>query len=495
MASVMYSTVELTDRGRQNYKILVEICHKLEQEGYWRQAGSVMKQTIRQTLDLYVQSLMIGLAVRMEEISQQQHDFICSLTETDPLELRGRETLMDRDVVNAAEKIIGMPPILIQLCGVRDVENGGRAALRFMETAFNILHCLIGLEQRSDQRGQAYINDCYHHAIMFVQSEDQSVSERYNNGKDQIVDEGQNDEKEQIEAEREFQKVKKRIQQREKAEKEAQEKRIADLLEQLDHLIGLETVKKEINSLVNLIKVRHMREKMNLPAMDMSYHMVFTGNPGTGKTTVARLVAEIYRELGILSGGQLVETDRSRLVAGYVGQTAINVREVVEQAIGGVLFIDEAYALVSPDTGNDYGSEAVDTLVKMMEDHRDDLVVIVAGYPDEMQQFLRSNTGLISRFNKFIAFEDYTDRQLLDILCVMAADAGFAVEQGALDRLAVGMSAMTPQERKDFGNARGVRNIFEKMIVNQANRLVMLREPTREQLSTLTEKDAVFEGE
>ena len=190
-----------------------------------------------------------------------------------------------------------------------------------------------------------------------------------------------------------------------------------------------------------------------------------------------------------------METDRSRLVAGYVGQTAINVREVVEQAIGGVLFIDEAYALVSPDTGNDYGSEAVDTLVKMMEDHRDDLVVIVAGYPDEMQQFLRSNTGLISRFNKFIAFEDYTDRQLLDILCVMAADAGFAVEQGALDRLAVGMSAMTPQERKDFGNARGVRNIFEKMIVNQANRLVMLREPTREQLSTLTEKDAVFEGE
>jgi SpoVK/Ycf46/Vps4 family AAA+-type ATPase len=225
--------------------------------------------------------------------------------------------------------------------------------------------------------------------------------------------------------------------------------------------------------------------------MEMSYHMVFTGSPGTGKTTVARLVARIYRELGILSEGQLVETDRSRLVAGYVGQTAINVREIVEQAIGGVLFIDEAYALVSSEAANDFGSEAVDTLVKLMEDHRDNLVVIVAGYTEEMQVFLKSNTGLISRFNKFISFEDYADDQLLEILQVMVKRAGLVVEPEALETVGKRLAQMTPEERKDFGNARGVRNIFEKMVMNQANRVVLLEEPTKEQLMTLTGEDAV----
>ena len=275
----------------------------------------------------------------------------------------------------------------------------------------------------------------------------------------------------------------------EETEKEAKEQRVAKLLDELNQLVGLDNVKEEVRSLVNLIKVRRMREEYKLPAMDMSYHMVFTGNPGTGKTTVARLVARIYRELGILSEGQLIETDRSRLVAGYVGQTAINVREVVEQAIGGVLFIDEAYALVSPDTMNDYGSEAVDTLVKMMEDHRDDLVVIVAGYREEMEQFLRSNTGLISRFNKFITFEDYSEQQLLEILTVMAEQAGMVVEDTAVKKLGLYLASMNEQERRDFGNARGVRNVFERMIVNQANRIVLLEEPTKEQLITLTAQD------
>ena len=309
---------------------------------------------------------------------------------------------------------------------------------------------------------------------------------------DEVESEGniqESPEDEQREARKEFEKVKKRLQERQKAEKEAKEQRVAKLLDELNQLVGLDNVKEEVRSLVNLIKVRRMREEYKLPAMDMSYHMVFTGNPGTGKTTVARLVARIYRELGILSEGQLIETDRSRLVAGYVGQTAINVREVVEQAIGGVLFIDEAYALVSPDTTNDYGSEAVDTLVKMMEDHRDDLVVIVAGYREEMEQFLRSNTGLISRFNKFITFEDYSEQQLLEILTVMAEQAGMVVEDTAVKKLGLYLASMNEQERRDFGNARGVRNVFERMIVNQANRIVLLEEPTKEQLITLTAQD------
>lgn len=298
-------------------------------------------------------------------------------------------------------------------------------------------------------------------------------------------------EREEKQAREEFQKVKKRLLDREKAEKEAQEKRIADLLKELNELVGLDSVKDEIQSLINLIKIRKLREKMDMPLMDMSYHMVFTGSPGTGKTTVARLVAKIYKELGILSDGKLIETDRSRLVAGYVGQTAINVREIVERAIGGVLFIDEAYSLVSPDTANDFGSEAVDTLVKMMEDHRDNLVVIVAGYTEEMKVFLRSNTGLISRFNKFIAFDDYSEEQLLDILQVMVKQAGLCIEQGAVEKIRDKLQMMTPEEKVDFGNARGVRNIFERMVVNQANRLVLLEEPTREELMNIVEADAL----
>ncbi len=298
-------------------------------------------------------------------------------------------------------------------------------------------------------------------------------------------------EREEKQAREEFQKVKKRLLEREKAEKEAQEKRIAGLLKELNELVGLDSVKEEIQSLINLIKIRKLREKMNMPMMDMSYHMVFTGSPGTGKTTVARLVARIYKELGILSDGKLVETDRSRLVAGYVGQTAINVREIVERAIGGVLFIDEAYSLVSPDTANDFGSEAVDTLVKMMEDHRDNLVVIVAGYTEEMKVFLRSNTGLISRFNKFISFDDYSEEQLVEILQVMVKQAGLCIEQGAVEKVREKLGAMSQEERIDFGNARGVRNIFERMVVNQANRLVLLEEPTREELMNIVEADAL----
>lgn len=550
MDSAMYSQAEILAMGRQYYQKLVKICGDIEQEGYWRQAETVMKQSIYQVLDLYVQSLMVGLAVHMESLSDSQWEYIHSITDSDPLDLAGQQSQFTTETVQYAEKYAAMPPVLIQICGVYDTQGDTKYAAVFMDTLINVLLCMMETENRSDQRGQAYILDFFQQAVMFVcaecpdstreenyilhklnagkissgvswlmgeasqteksgkrkkkknrlreeqktaqqefEKEKQRIEEEQRTAREEFLKEKLRLEEEQKAAQQEFQKVKKRLQEREKAEKEAREKKIAELLEELNRLVGLEAVKEEIHSLVNLIKVREMREKMDLPMMDMSYHMVFTGNPGTGKTTVARLVARIYRELGILSGGQLVETDRSRLVAGYVGQTAINVREVVEQAMGGVLFIDEAYALISPDASNDYGSEAVDTLVKMMEDHRDDLVVIVAGYTEEMKSFLRSNTGLISRFNKFIAFEDYTQAQLLEILKVMAGQAGMTVEENALKRIGLRLAAMNDQERQDFGNARGVRNLFEKMIVNQANRLVTLKEPTREQLMTLTEAD------
>lgn len=283
--------------------------------------------------------------------------------------------------------------------------------------------------------------------------------------------------------------VKKRIMDRERAEQEAHEQKISELMGELNGLVGLESVKQEIQSLINLIKIRKLRSKMNLPEMDMSYHMVFTGSPGTGKTTVARLVAKIYKELGILSEGNLIETDRSGLVAGYVGQTAIKVHEIVEQAIGGILFIDEAYSLANPDVQNDFGTEAVDTLVKLMEDHRDNLVIIVAGYTDEMQNFLKSNTGLISRFNKFIDFPDYSRSELVEIMGVMAENAGLTIEEPAKQRVFDIMEQKTSEEWETFGNARGIRNMFEKFVMNQANRLVMMSEPSKEDLILIKEED------
>ena len=269
-------------------------------------------------------------------------------------------------------------------------------------------------------------------------------------------------------------------------------KRMEKLMNRLDELVGLHSVKEEVRSLVNLIRVRKMREEYHLPGMPMSYHMVFTGSPGTGKTTVARLIGEIYRELGILSKGMMIETDRAGLVAGYVGQTAIKVKEVVDRARGGILFIDEAYTLSSAAGGNDFGTEAIDMLVKLMEDYREDLVIIVAGYTQEMETFLKSNTGLISRFNKFIDFPDYGDGELVDILNGMAKRAGFSLEDEVMEAVRGYLLRLTGEQRGDFGNARGIRNLFEKMVAAQANRVVGYGQPTKEQLSSITFEDCKF---
>lgn len=292
-------------------------------------------------------------------------------------------------------------------------------------------------------------------------------------------------------AKEQFQLVKKRLRDREEAEVREREARLQKLVDELDALVGLQGVKEEIQSLINLIRIRKLREQMKMPLMDMSYHMVFTGAPGTGKTTVARIVAKIYRELGILSKETVIETDRSGLVAGYVGQTALKVHELVEQAVGGVLFIDEAYALVNPDVPNDFGMEAVDTLVKLMEDHRDDLVIIVAGYTEEMKSFLKCNTGLVSRFNKFINFPDYSNQELLEILDVMASNAGLTIEQDAKEAIGHRLDQMNSEQKEEFGNARGIRNMFEKIVMNQANRLITQPHPSREMLMTILKDDIV----
>ena len=264
--------------------------------------------------------------------------------------------------------------------------------------------------------------------------------------------------------------------------------KIEDLRKELDSYVGLAAVKREVKDLIDLAAVEQLRRQHGLPTADMSLHMVFTGNPGTGKTTIARLMARVYHSLGILSRGQLVEVDRSGLVAGYVGQTAIKTRKVIDSALGGVLFIDEAYAL-NGGGANDFGQEAIDTLLKAMEDHRDDLVVIVAGYDGLMDAFIHSNPGLESRFNRFLHFADYTEEELLAIFRMQCQKGCYVLDPAAEEPLRALLEARMG-DAVSFGNARGVRNLFEQILVRQAGRLAgQGSSVTKEDLMRITAAD------
>jgi type VII secretion ATPase EccA len=264
-----------------------------------------------------------------------------------------------------------------------------------------------------------------------------------------------------------------------------------DPYEELDELIGLEDVKAEVHSLANFVKVQKQREQQGLKTAKLSYHLVLTGSPGTGKTTVARIIARIYKDLGILKKGHTVETDRSGLVAKYIGQTAQQTNHVVDSALNGVLFIDEAYSLV-PE-GNmigDYGQEAISTLLKRMEDDRDRLVVIIAGYPKEMNRFIDSNPGLKSRFTRYINFPDYTSKELFEIFVKLYLKKNqYTITDDAAAYLRKSLDEAVAHKDKNFGNARYVRNVFEKAIQEQANRVSTLKNATARDLTEITIED------
>lgn len=263
---------------------------------------------------------------------------------------------------------------------------------------------------------------------------------------------------------------------------------LKEVLEELNQLVGLDNIKGAISELSNFLKVQKLRESEGLKSVNNSLHSVFMGPPGTGKTTVARLISKIYKHLGYLEKGHLIETDRSGMVAGYVGQTALKVEEIVTASLNGVLFIDEAYALAK-DAKKDFGNEAIEVLLKKMEDHRKELVVIVAGYPDEMKSFINSNPGLQSRFNRYFTFDHYKPTELVAIFEFFCKKNDFVLAADAKEKLLFIFEKLYEKKDKNFGNARVARNLFEKIIEYQANRIIAIAPITKELLITIVEQD------
>lgn len=279
------------------------------------------------------------------------------------------------------------------------------------------------------------------------------------------------------------------------ADQDDDKRTLQELLDELDALVGLEKVKNKVQDLIVYQKVQKMRREKNLHSTKNTLHLAFTGNPGTGKTIVARIVGRIYKRIGLLSKGHFVEVSRTDLIAGYQGQTALKVKKVIEQAKGGVLFIDEAYSITENDHSDSYGRECLTELTKALEDYRDDLVVIVAGYTEPMNKFFESNPGLKSRFNTFIEFDDYSSVELDNILLSMCKNNDYVLDDEAKDKIHMYFERQTASKDENFANGRLVRNLYDDLVMNHARRVINIINPGSEELSTIKAVDFIFTTE
>ena len=389
---------------------------------------------------------------------------------------------------SVCESEVFLPPVFYWNLAENDAKRGTEASRTFIRMLTNILLYLAAVDDDVSYDEAAYITECTDKLTAICDTSGVRKSREALNPLDYVTS-----------SEPGFQE-KHRLQEQtaggeklkegdaEKTDTEEKKPDFDELMAQLDSLVGLDDVKKDIKNLMNLVKVRRLRRENGLPIPPMSLHMVFMGNPGTGKTTVARIISGLYAAIGVLEKGQLIEVDRSGLVAGYVGQTALKTQEVIKSALGGVLFIDEAYSLASGGE-NDFGREAIETILKAMEDHRDELIVVVAGYDGPMEKFINSNPGLQSRFNKYFYFPDYNGEQLLYIFKGQCKKNGYALTEEAEAEAKAMFEELYENRGENFGNGRDVRNVFEDTVVRQSNRVAALDAPTKDDLMQVLPED------
>ena len=389
---------------------------------------------------------------------------------------------------SVCESEVFLPPVFYWNLAESDAKRGTEASRTFIRMLTNILLYLAAVDDDVSYDEAAYITECTDKLTAICDTSGVRKSREALNPLDYVTSSEPGFQEKHRLQEQTAGGEKSKAGDAEKPDAEEKKPDFDELMAQLDSLVGLDDVKKDIKNLMNLVKVRRLRRENGLPIPPMSLHMVFMGNPGTGKTTVARIISGLYAAIGVLEKGQLIEVDRSGLVAGYVGQTALKTQEVIKSALGGVLFIDEAYSLASGGE-NDFGREAIETILKAMEDHRDELIVVVAGYDGPMEKFINSNPGLQSRFNKYFYFPDYNGEQLLHIFKGQCKKNGYALTEEAEAEAKAMFEELYENRGENFGNGRDVRNVFEDTVVRQSNRVAALDAPTKDDLMQFLPED------
>ena len=467
---------------------LRDLCKRLDQKGYGTQKWFPGKDT-ESVFKLGLYAFLLYLASADGKIGQDETDLINYIMDK---EYSVQDYIQLSQKTNFDEPgFISEPPIIIRACVELDNKTGTRGssskAVYQAYALFGFLCIIIDyhLTQTEYDKLLHYIETIYKFmeeelAATAIVEEPQKIL-----GKlvDMISPEEGGRKRSPIEPDTN------KTDKKDPVPENDDDKTLEQLLDELNSLIGLDEVKYDVTSIINLVRIKGIREKMGLDMPPISMHLVFSGNPGTGKTTVARLLAKIYHKIGILSQGQLIEVDRSGMVAGYVGQTALKVQDVLQSAKGGVLFIDEAYALTPENASSDYGLEAIDTLVKGMEDSRDDLIVIVAGYTVPMERFIRANPGLKSRFNKFIEFRDYTPDELTQIFSLFCKQSKYRPSLPALAYVKKYFENRIAEQPENFANAREARNLFEFAVARQANRVITEVDPDEDTITLIREDD------